>query len=94
MAKMTDEELAKYIKSAEAKKKPISMRQARIQLHRVGVLVNVDAILSANEEMKIAWEYSTYLERNNNLVISMGQQLNMSDEQLDDLFIAAQQIGF
>lgn len=39
-----------------------------------------------------AWEYTTIFPRNSALINAMSQQLNLTEEQLDQMFIAAAQI--
>jgi len=72
----------------------VSMGQARIALHRAGLLVKVDAaIASLSEPLKteaeLAWQYSNEVERHNGLVSMLAPALGLSEEQLDQLFITA-----
>lgn len=64
-----------------------SMRQARLALSRQGLLGQVQAGIDAlSEESQIEWEYAGSVERNSQLVQSLGAALGLTDEQLDDLF--------
>lgn len=71
----------------------ISMRQARLILLNVGLLTNIDAIISTlGDAAKIEWEYATDIERTNPIVIEVTKLLNMTDRQMDDLFTAASKL--
>jgi hypothetical protein len=67
----------------------ISMRQARLQLLEANLLDTVEATVANDRAMQIEWEYVTELERNNSLVFSLATVLNLTEQQLDELFIAA-----
>ena len=74
----------------------VTMAQARTALRRAGMLVAVgEAVLaSGDEDAQIAWEYSTVVSRDSNLVRTLSAGLGLTDEQLDALFLAASQIEF
>ena len=69
----------------------VTMRQARLALLQSGLLATVESeiALGTDEAMKIEWEYATEVKRDwpslNNLAIS----LNISEAELDNLFILA-----
>ena len=70
----------------------ITMRQARIVLHRAGLLAGIDNIISSlPEPMKseaiIAWEYSAEVHRHNGLVSSLAPALGLTEEQIDAMFL-------
>lgn len=72
----------------------ITMRQCRLQLLAIGKLTDVDAAIAAmpspqKEAAQIEWEYAATVERNAPLTASLGQALGLTEQQLDDLFIAA-----
>ena len=71
----------------------VSMFQCRAVLMIHGLFDTVDAAMKAaggiNEQ---AWEYATEVRRDSPLVLAMAQQLNLTDEQVDQLFIEAAQI--
>ena len=62
-----------------------SPAQMRIALHRSGRLSAVQAIISADPEAKIAWEYAASITRQSALVGMM----KMKPEEIDSLFDAA-----
>lgn len=67
--------------------KEVTMRQARLLLSRKNLLKKVTAALP-NEEAKIEFEYATTVSRTSPLL----SILNMSEEELDNLFIEASKI--
>jgi hypothetical protein len=77
------------IEGTVAVPKAVTMRQARLALLAAGHLVTVDAALSQDTAAKIQWEYATHVYRTEPLVGQMALLLGMSDQQLDELFIAA-----
>jgi hypothetical protein len=40
-----------------------------------------------------AWEYTTIFPRNSQLIATLGAQLNLTDAQLDQMFLAAAAIS-
>lgn len=76
----------------------VTPRQAKLALLGVGLLDSVDEALSAipdpttKRAAQIEWEYATEFRRNAPLIATMGAALNLTDEQIDALFIAASAI--
>lgn len=68
----------------------ISIRQAKLALLGAGLLDDIEnAIASADRSVQISWEYATEFERDNPLILYFQSQLNLSKEQVDNLFIQA-----
>jgi len=65
----------------------ITPRQARLALLQVGLLDDVEALLTLDKAMQIWWEYSLEVDRNNPHIVNAGLALGMSESQLNDLFI-------
>lgn len=96
---MTDEEEAEFLYESEQnknKKKPIksiTMRQARVMLSRSGLLQQVDSLMTnADEETRITWEFAIDVQRDNPYIKIIGGMLNLTDEQIDNLFIEASKL--
>lgn len=75
----------------------VSMRQARLALLGAGLLPQVEAAFDQMDEpdksaATIEWEYATELRRDHPLVASLAAALGLTEQQVDDLFIAASQI--
>lgn len=67
--------------------------QARAALMAVGKFTLVDDALKAAGGVALqAWEYANNISRSGALVNSMATQLGLTQEEIDDLFIAAEQI--
>lgn len=64
----------------------VTMRQARLQLLELGLLDEVEAMVSQDRKNQIEWEYSSTVERNSNLIDAIKILLNLSDEQIDKMF--------
>jgi hypothetical protein len=72
----------------------VSPFQARSALLAAGLLETVDALVSnTGGQVKIAWEYATVFQRNSQFILSMQPLLNLTDEQIDELFIVASTIS-
>lgn len=72
----------------------VTMRQARLALHRAGLLANVEAAINTlpeppRTEVRIEWDYSQEVHRNKEFVITLGGILGLTSGQLDELFIEA-----
>ena len=67
----------------------VTMRQARLQLLELGLLDEVEAMVSQDRKNQIEWEYSNTVERDSNLINGIKVLLNLSDEQLDHMFMDA-----
>lgn len=72
----------------------VSMRQARLALLEAGLLQQVNTIISnlpspQKEKATIEWEYTSQVRRNSELIAVLGPLLNLSESQIDTLFIDA-----
>lgn len=72
----------------------VTQRQARLMLHRAGVLTNAGAVIAAmpepqRTEAQIEWEYASEILRDSPLVSAIGAALDLDDAALDTLFAEA-----
>lgn len=68
----------------------VSPRQIRQALTRAGLRASVEAAVAAGDQDTKDWyEFATAFERSNPVVAELGAALNVSDAQLDDLWILA-----
>lgn len=73
--------------------KSVSPYQARCALHAAGLLPAVEAtIANADVPAQIAWEYATVFERHSPFIDALAPMLGLTEEQIDDLFLAASQV--
>jgi hypothetical protein len=70
----------------------ISMRQGKLHLLSLGLLDSVEAIISTNRSWQIEWEYSSEVLRTSPLIEILKVNLELTDEQVDDIFIAASKL--
>lgn len=77
----------------------VSARQVRIWLIQNGIsLSSVEASINNIEDpilkeiTKVEWEYAPYIERNHPMLATLAQALGLTQEQLDQAFIQAQNI--
>lgn len=94
---MTPEEIVAFESSRgpgeESVPPAVSMRQARLALHAANLLASVEtAIEQADMTARIEWEYATELRRDHPLVAQLGQTLELSEAEIDDLFTTASQL--
>lgn len=67
--------------------------QARAALHLAGLLDDAEAaIAQANPLSRLAWEHANVYQRDSPTVISIGQQLGLSEADMDELFKTAASI--
>ena len=73
----------------------VTAYQARIALLSGGHLDAVEALMAdaaTDRAAKIAWEYGTTVLRSSPLIAALAPGLGLTEDQLDDLFIAAAQV--
>lgn len=66
----------------------ITMRQAKLHLLELGLLDEVESIISSNRAWQIEWSGST-VERVSPLIEVLKTTLALTDDAVDDMFIAA-----
>lgn len=96
LVRMTDAEVHAHLNPPPAPPSvpgSITMRQARLCLHKHGMLAEVQLAIDALPEpdrtaAQIEWEYASVVERQG-FVLTIAQALGISSEQLDALFIEA-----
>lgn len=81
-------------KPGVAQHQAVTMRQARLALRRMGLLLAVDAAIAgmegdAGEDARIEWEYAQELRMDHPLVTALGPALGLTGQQLEELFAMA-----
>lgn len=68
--------------------------QFRLQLNKQKLRPKVETMIaeSSDFDLKDWWEYSTEYKRDNPILIAFAKELELSDEDVDNFFIAASQI--
>lgn len=87
--------IAAYNKDMERKKTVVTRFQALAALDQAGLLTQVQAIMAnpaTPSITKLAWDNALEFKRLSPTVVSLGQALGLTDEQLDTLFTQAKSI--
>jgi hypothetical protein len=95
--KQTAEKVAQFAAEVKPASLPVpeavTMFQARAALMQAGLFEAVDAHCKvAGGIVFQAWEYANHCYRDSELVRSLGSEFDLSSEQIDALFIAADQV--
>lgn len=72
----------------------VTVRQARLALLGAGLLTDAETALNGlsspqKEAALIEWEYAQNVERNHSLIAAMATALELTDAEVDQLFITA-----
>lgn len=79
-----------YVPPLPAPVTVITMRQARLALNAAGLLPTVNAAVAASSEaVNIEWEFASELKRDWPTLVAMATALELSEAQLDALFVTA-----
>jgi hypothetical protein len=71
----------------------ITPRQIRLQLSAIGMRQVVeDYVATSSLDIKDWWEFSTFFERDNALLVEVATKLGMTSEQLDQFFAEASKL--
>ena len=70
----------------------ITMRQARIQLLEVGLLDDVEALVTLDRKSQIEWEYASEVYKQSPLIEAVKGVLNLTDTQIDNMFVEASKL--
>ncbi len=71
----------------------VEMRQARIALHRAGLLDDIETLIKTlDKEAQLEWEFALTVQRNHPLISIIKQVKGLTDEQIDDMFIEASKL--
>lgn len=91
---VSDEAIDKAItkRKDELKVKSITQLQAKLQLLEMGLLDEVETMVATDRKVKLYWEYALVIEIEHETLKAMATQLGLTDEQLDEMFIAASKL--
>ena len=71
----------------------VTPRQVRLLLLSQNLLDQVEGVIAASDKAtQITWAYASEFRRNDPLLTALASQLGLSDEQVDQFFIAAAEI--
>ena len=91
---MDDDTIAKEVakRKEELKVKVITPLQAKLQLHAMGLLDEVETMVLTDKTMQLYWEYVLEVQRDHPTLVAMVTQLGLTDEQIDDMFLEASKL--
>lgn len=98
LAKVSEENISlAFIQKEEIEKNlkvptSISMRQGKLHLLSLDLLDSMEAIISTNRSWQIEWEYSSEVLRTSPLIEILKVNLQLTDDQVDNMFIAASKL--
>lgn len=83
----TDPQVIAFLKPPIA---PVTQKQARLALFGAGLLDEVNAaVTAAGGATLIEWNYADTVNRNDVLIVTLGQALGLTPAQIDALFVTA-----
>ena len=86
----TEDEIIEYRKSQVPQS--ITPLQAKLQLLKLGLLDEVEALVTGDRTAQLYWEYASIIERDNEILLMMAEQIGLTSEQVDEMFIEASKL--
>lgn len=85
-----DPNTLEYVAPPPVVPQSVTPRQVRLVLLAQGLLASVEAMIAQQDEAtRIAWQYASEFRRDDPLLLSLATTLGLTNQQLDDFFIAA-----
>lgn len=72
--------------------KSITPLQAKLQLLKLGLLDEVEALVTGDRTSQLYWEYASVVERDNEILLMMANSIGLTSEQVDEMFIEASKL--
>ena len=70
----------------------ITPLQAKLQLLKLGLLDEVEALVTGDRTAQLYWEYASVVERDNAVLLLMANSIGLTSEQVDEMFIEASKL--
>ena len=86
----TEVEIVEYRKSQVPQS--ITPLQAKLQLLKLGLLDEVEALVTGDRTAQLYWEYASVVERDNAVLLLMANSIGLTSEQVDEMFIEASKL--
>lgn len=86
----TESEIIEYKKSQVPQS--ITPLQAKLQLLKLGLLDEVEALVTGDRTAQLYWEYASIIKRDNAVLLLMANSLGLTSEQVDEMFIEASKL--
>ena len=85
-----DPNTLEYVAPPPVVPQSVTPRQVRLLLLSHGLLSQVNTLMAQQPEAaQIAWEYASEFRRDDPLLLSLAASLSLTEQQLDEFFIAA-----
>lgn len=84
--------IAQYVAPAIVIPTSITRLQAKLQLIKMNLYNSVEAMLDANTILKVYWMDANNFKRNDEILKEVATALNLTDAQVDEMFIAASKL--
>ena len=86
----TEVEIVEYRKSQVPQS--ITPLQAKLQLLKLGLLDEVEALVTGDRASQLYWEYASVVERDNAVLLLMANSIGLTSEQVDEMFMEASKL--
>lgn len=86
----TEVEIVEYRKSQVPQS--ITPLQAKLQLLKLGLLDEVEVLVTGDRAAQLYWEYASVVERDNAVLLLMANSIGLTSEQVDEMFIEASKL--
>ena len=70
----------------------ITPLQAKLQLLKLGLLDEVEALVTGDRTAQLYWEYASVVERDNSVLLLIANSIGLTSEQVDEMFIEASKV--
>ena len=80
------------VANAVAVPQSITPLQAKLQLLKLGLLDEVETLVTGDRTSQLYWEYASAIDRDNPMLLSMANSLGLTSEQVDEMFIEASKL--
>lgn len=70
----------------------ITPLQAKLQLLKLGLLDEVEALVTGDRTSQLYWEYASVVERDNAVLLLMANSIGLTSEQVDEMFMEASKL--
>lgn len=85
--------IAPFVPAPSLSVTQVTMRQARLELLSRSLIDQVNSLIQqAEPAVQIEWEYATTVERGSALVAAIAFQLDLSDQEIDEMFTSASKL--
>lgn len=89
----TLDEAMSYLSKVDIQVVSLTPLQAKLQLLNMGLLDEVEAMVTTDRRIALYWECALEIQRNHPTLLQMADALGLTDAQLDEMFIEASKLA-